>query len=126
MSPVTPLRDLVAESEPDRPLTTVPDAPPPAATASPPERKRRASTYDVYEKRALFGEIGPADAEPDIVEAWVLIEAGVEATNDRTAIAKATAGFDDERRYGTFAAPLAGNFKPRTRTKTMQPVEAWS
>lgn len=130
MSPVTDIR--MASTPPAVPLVgdgsgaALRPVEDPAVERSAPERRKRAPRYDVFEMRPLFEDMGDSESEPAAISAWVLIAEAVPATSDLKAIERATAGFDDERKYGTFAAPLAGTFKPRTRDREMKPVDVWS
>lgn len=77
--------------------------------------RKRNPTYDVFEQVTV-------PAGPDVDEefsAWVLIQAGVSAANDKAAI-KAAVG----DRAGTFGVVRSGEFRTRTRGQAL--VDVWS
>lgn len=101
--------------------------------------RKRDPVYNVFERRDLYpvtefeeGEVGgPTRTRHDVgdvVSCWELIAENVKAGSDRAAIEHALdqLGREGDDRLGTFWAPLAGAFKPRTRGTVTRTETVWS
>lgn len=71
------------------------------------------------------GEDAPSVVAAPVI-AWVVIATDVDAKTPRDAIAKATADRPVDDRAGTFWAPLASAFRPRSREVAVLHEDRWT
>jgi hypothetical protein len=103
-------------------LFTYGDGDPPMTTATP-ESEEGAGAPRRRRSRSELRELGTGTGET--VEAWLLIEENVSASNDRDAIDAAIAHRPDDERVGMFCAPRNGVLKPRTWAVRPTPTLVW-